>query len=193
MLREDVVRSGVEPPTFRFSVVRGHEKVTWPLTSVHRLSLRGNRRINHAIHMAAITQISHKHSPGRAYYDKKIAEGRTHKDALRSLKRRISDTIYARLQADARQAAKTREKAREGNQGTTLTPARPAHTPNASSSDKPLPDPTPPYDPPPSQDHATEADFEENPPSRLTPAAKRTRSARFAVAAPLRSRPHITG
>jgi transposase len=69
---------------------------------VHRLSLRGNRRINHAIHMAAITQISHKHSPGRAYYDKKIAEGKTHKDALRSLKRRISDAIYARLQADAR-------------------------------------------------------------------------------------------
>ena len=50
---------------------------------VHRLSLRGNRRINHAIHMAAITQISHKHSPGRACYDKKIAEGRTRKDALR--------------------------------------------------------------------------------------------------------------
>ena len=38
---------------------------------VHRLSLRGNRRINHAIHMAAITQISHKHSPGRAYYDRR--------------------------------------------------------------------------------------------------------------------------
>src|SRR5260370_14481191 len=98
--------------------------------------------------MAAITQISHKHSPGRAYYDKKIAEGRTHKDALRSLKRRISDAIYARLQAEARQAAKAREKAREGNQGTTLTPARPTHTTNASSSDKPLPDLTPPYDPP---------------------------------------------
>jgi transposase len=84
---------------------------------VHRLSLRGNRRINHAIHMAAITQISHKHSPGRAYYDKKIAEGRTHKDALRSLKRRISDTIYARLQADARQAAKAREKGPGGQPG----------------------------------------------------------------------------
>jgi transposase len=84
---------------------------------VHRLSLRGNRRINHAIHMAAITQISHKHSPGRAYYDKKIAGGRTHKDALRSLKRRISDTIYARLQADARQAAKTREKGPGGQPG----------------------------------------------------------------------------
>ena len=84
---------------------------------VHRLSLRGNRRINHAIHMAAITQISHKHSPGRGYYDKKIAEGRTHKDALRSLKRRISDAIYARLQADARQAAKAREKGPGGQPG----------------------------------------------------------------------------
>ena len=70
----------------------------------HRLSLRGNRRINHAIHMAAITQIRHKHSAGRAYYDKKIAEGKTHKEALRSLKRRVSDAIYARLLADARRA-----------------------------------------------------------------------------------------
>jgi transposase len=72
---------------------------------VHRLSLRGNRRVNHAIHMAAISQIRHKHSQGRAYYDKKIAEGKTHKEALRSLKRRISDTVYAALVADARQAA----------------------------------------------------------------------------------------
>jgi transposase len=72
---------------------------------VYRLSLRGNRRVNHAIHMAAITQIRHRHSDGRAYYDKKIAEGKTHKEALRSLKRRISDAIYARLQADARQGA----------------------------------------------------------------------------------------
>jgi len=55
--------------------------------------------------MAAITQIRHPHSDGRAYYDKKIAEGKTHKEALRSLKRRISNAIYARLQADARQAA----------------------------------------------------------------------------------------
>jgi transposase len=70
----------------------------------YRLSLRGNRRINHAIHMAAITQISHRHSTGRAYYDRKIAEGKTHKEALRCLKRRISNAIYARLLADAQQA-----------------------------------------------------------------------------------------
>jgi len=72
---------------------------------IYRLSLRGNRRVNHAIHMAAITQIRYSHSGGRAYYDKKLAEGKTHKEALRSLKRRISNAIYAGLQADARQAA----------------------------------------------------------------------------------------
>jgi transposase len=72
---------------------------------IHRLSLRGNRRLNHAIHMAAITQIRYKHSDGRAYYDKKRAEGKTPKEALRALKRQISDAIYARLLADARTAA----------------------------------------------------------------------------------------
>jgi transposase len=108
---------------------------------IHRLSLRGNRRVNHAIHMAAITQIRHRHSEGRAYYEKKLAEGKTHKEALRSLKRRISDAIYARLQADARRAGqRPARRAREGNRGTALIPARPAHTPNAGSSDKPLPD-----------------------------------------------------
>jgi transposase len=66
-----------------------------------RLSLRGNRRMNHAIHMAAITQLRYSHSDGRAYYEKKLAGGKTHKEALRCLKRRISDAIYARLRADA--------------------------------------------------------------------------------------------
>ena len=72
---------------------------------VHRLSLRGNRRLNHAIHMAAITQIRYKHSDGRAYYDKKIAEGKTPKEALRALKRQISDALYRCLKADAARAA----------------------------------------------------------------------------------------
>jgi len=69
---------------------------------IYRLSRRGNRRLNHAIHMAAVTQVSHRHSPGRAYYERKLAEGKTRKEALRSLKRRLSDTIFAQLQADAR-------------------------------------------------------------------------------------------
>jgi transposase len=56
---------------------------------IYRLSLRGNRRLNHAVHMAAITQIRHKRSDGRAYYQRKLAEGKTRKEALRCLKRRI--------------------------------------------------------------------------------------------------------
>jgi len=71
---------------------------------VHRLSRRGNRRINHAIHMAAITQIRQPHSEGRAYYDKKLAEGKTHREALRSLKRHISDAVFTRLRTDAQHA-----------------------------------------------------------------------------------------
>ncbi len=72
---------------------------------VYRLSRRGNRRLNHAIHMAAVTQIRYQHSPGRAYYDKKLADGKTRKEALRCLKRQISDAIFACLQADARRTA----------------------------------------------------------------------------------------
>jgi transposase len=72
---------------------------------VYRLSLRGNRRMNHAIHMAAVTQIRYRHTKGRAYYDKKIAEGKTPKEALRALKRQVSNAIYQHLKADARRAA----------------------------------------------------------------------------------------
>jgi transposase len=72
--------------------------------TIHRLSLRGNRQLNHAIHMAAVTQIRHAHSPGRAYFERKLEEKKTSKVALRALKRRISDTVYRRLVADARRA-----------------------------------------------------------------------------------------
>jgi transposase len=69
-----------------------------------RLSRRGNRRDCHAIHMIAVTQVRHKHSEGRAYFDKKLAEGKTHKEALRALKRQVSDAVFARLRTDARRA-----------------------------------------------------------------------------------------
>jgi transposase len=83
---------------------------------IYRLSRRGNRRLNHAIHMAAVTQIGHRHSQGRAYYDKKLAEGKTPKEALRALKRQISNAMFACLQADARRAA-TSAKSPGGQQG----------------------------------------------------------------------------
>jgi hypothetical protein len=83
---------------------------------IYRLSQRGNRRINHAIHMAAVTQIRHRHSDGRAYYDRKLAEGKTPKEALRCLKRRVSNAIFARLQADARRAGAAAQTRGPGGQ-----------------------------------------------------------------------------
>jgi hypothetical protein len=66
--------------------------------------------------MDAITQIRQRHSQGRAYYDKKLAEGKTPKEALRSLKRQVSNAIFSCLQADARRAA-ARVKGPGGQQG----------------------------------------------------------------------------
>jgi transposase len=68
--------------------------------NIHRLSRRGNRQLNHAIHMVAVVQIRNPGTAGRIYYDRKRAEGMTGKCALRALKRKISDAIYARLIAD---------------------------------------------------------------------------------------------
>ena len=65
--------------------------------NVQRLSRRGNRQLNHAIHLAALSQIRYPDTVGRTYYDRKIAQGMNHKSALRALKRKISDTIYAHL------------------------------------------------------------------------------------------------
>jgi transposase len=68
---------------------------------VHRLSRRGNRQLNHAVHMAAVTQIRNPGTAGHDYYQRKLAEGMGRKAALRALKRKISDTLYAHLVADA--------------------------------------------------------------------------------------------
>jgi len=67
----------------------------------HRLNPRGNRQLNHAIHTAALTQIAHD-TAGRVYYLRKQAEGKTRKEAMRALKRRISDVVYRQLTNDTR-------------------------------------------------------------------------------------------
>jgi hypothetical protein len=67
--------------------------------------------------MAAVTQVRHCQSPGRAYYNRKIAEGKTGKEALRALKRRVSDAIYMQLQIDAREAAPAKTKGPGGQPG----------------------------------------------------------------------------
>jgi transposase len=66
----------------------------------HRLSLAGNRKLNYALHMVATCQ-ARSHARGGSYYCKKIAEGKSHKEALRCLKRRISDAVFKSLMADS--------------------------------------------------------------------------------------------
>jgi transposase len=71
--------------------------------TVHRVSQRGNRQLNHALHMAAICQIRQTHSEGRGYFERRVAEGKTKKEAIRALKRQISNRVYRHLVADAAQ------------------------------------------------------------------------------------------
>jgi transposase len=66
----------------------------------HRLSLAGNRHLNYALHMVAVCQ-ARSEARGGTYYRKKIAEGKSRKEALRCLKRRISDAVFASLVADS--------------------------------------------------------------------------------------------
>jgi transposase len=65
----------------------------------HRLSLAGNRHLNTALHMVAVCQ-ARSDVRGGDYYRKKIAEGKSRKEALRCLKRRISDAVFKSLTAD---------------------------------------------------------------------------------------------
>ena len=65
----------------------------------HRLNPRGNRKLNHAMHLITVTQVRHD-TPGRASYQRKIAEGKPKKEALRALKRRVSDAVWRQLQVD---------------------------------------------------------------------------------------------
>jgi transposase len=67
--------------------------------SRHRLSRRGNRRLNAAIHMVVLSQLSHT-SPGRAYVDRRMAEGKSRREAMRALKRQLCNVIYRQLLAD---------------------------------------------------------------------------------------------
>jgi transposase len=66
----------------------------------HRLSLAGNRKLNYALHMVAVCQ-ARSDARGGAYYRKKIAEGKSRKEALRCLKRRVSDAVFKSLMADS--------------------------------------------------------------------------------------------
>ena len=66
----------------------------------HRLNPRGNRMLNHALHLIAITQLRYPDTEGRQFYERKLEEGKTRKEAIRVLKRRLSNVVYRHLIAD---------------------------------------------------------------------------------------------
>jgi hypothetical protein len=69
----------------------------------HRLSRAGNRKLNSVLHVMAVCQVR-ADTAGRAYYDRKIADGKTHKEAIRCLKRRLSDAMFKVLVDDLEKA-----------------------------------------------------------------------------------------
>jgi len=107
----------------------------------HRLSRAGNRRINHALHMMAVTQIRYPATSGRRYYERKRREGKTPKEALRCLKRRLSDLVYYQLLADRRGTIEA------CGSPTTRRPTRSTSTSPAPRSHRAAPPSKPPHRP----------------------------------------------
>jgi len=105
----------------------------------HRLSRAGNRRINRVLHIMAIVQLRHD-TPGRAYYRRRLAEGKTPMEAIRALKRRLSDVVYRQMVNDS-QRASTNGTDPGGHSGATLQSSAASPIPTADSSDKSLPGP----------------------------------------------------
>jgi transposase len=95
---DDITRFATAGHYARYNATAPIEASSGP-NARHRLNPRGNRQLNHALHIAAVTQVAHD-TPGRVYYLRKQAEGKTRKEALRALKRRISDAVYHQLLTD---------------------------------------------------------------------------------------------
>ena len=107
----------------------------------HRLSRAGNRQINRVVHIMATVQLRNP-TEGRAYFDRRKADGKTSMEAMRALKRKLSNIVYKTMLDDAINAATRRSgRAREGKRDTTLTPARPAHIPTPVLRTSHFPDP----------------------------------------------------
>jgi transposase len=101
----------------------------------HRLSRSGDRQLNAALHTVAITQIRTPGSRGHTYYNAKLAEGKTPREARRCLKRRLANHIWRTMITDEQQQAASPG----GHLGTTLKSSAAGSIPTTSSSDKSLP------------------------------------------------------
>jgi transposase len=103
----------------------------------HRLSRKGNRQINRVVHIMATVQLRNP-TEGRAYYDRKKADGKTSMEAMRCLKRRLSDLIYRQLLIDSLQPTRTGPG---GQPGATLQSSAADSHPDVDTSDQSLPGP----------------------------------------------------
>ena len=103
----------------------------------HRLSRGGNRQINRVLHIMATVQLRNP-TEGRAYFDRKKADGKSSNEAMRCLKRRLSDAVYRIMLDDL---AKTMRTDPGGQPGNDSDSSATGSQPNAGSSDKPLPGP----------------------------------------------------
>ena len=102
----------------------------------HRLSRAGNRQLNRTLHIMATVQLRNP-SEGRDYYDRKKAAGKTSMEAMRCLKRRLSDVVYRAMVNDAA-AGMTGPG---GHPGATTTSSATGSHPDTGSSNKSLPGP----------------------------------------------------
>lgn len=110
----------------------------------HRLSRAGNRRINRVLHIMAIVQLRND-TEGRAYYRRKIAAGKTPMEAIRALKRRLSDLVYRQLVNDQKRLQQAMKGTGPGGQAGAATGSSAANSnPNVDASEKSLPGPASP-------------------------------------------------
>jgi transposase len=102
----------------------------------HRLSRAGNRQINRVLHIMATVQLRNP-TEGRAYFDRKKATGKTSMEAMRALKRRLSDVVYRQMISDATAVV----TGSGGHRGTSTNSSVTSSHPHAGSSEKSLPEP----------------------------------------------------
>jgi transposase len=102
----------------------------------HRLSRAGNRQVNRALHIMAVVQLRNP-TEGRAYYDRKVAAGKTPMEAMRALKRRLSDIVYHQMILDHRAA----QTGPGGHVGAATGSSAAGFNPSTGASEKSLPGP----------------------------------------------------
>jgi transposase len=106
----------------------------------HRLSRKGNRQINRTLHIMATVQLRNP-GPGRDYFDRRRADGKSSMEAMRALKRRLSDLVYRAMLTDAVTPTANDRTGPGGQQGHDSDSSATGSHPHTGSSDKSLPGP----------------------------------------------------